>query len=202
MTDELQTPEEPRRAPIEFREASVTGVNFDQRVIEMVAVPYEEEATIEYRGEMWRESFMRGAFDGIEKRPNRVRANRGHDKERTVGKAINFWPSRQEGLVAEVRIAATPLGDETLMLANEDMLSCSAGFGVRGSDQILSRPFRKIKRAFLDHLAFVESPAYNGARVLSVRSDGLPVNTADLPQLVTPQLDDVLAWLQTRRATR
>jgi phage head maturation protease len=191
--------DQPPRPPLEFREASVTGVNFAQRVIELIAVPYNEEALIEYRGELWKESFDPGAFNGIEKRPNRIRANRNHDKNRTVGKALNFWPSRPEGLVAEVRIAPTPLGDETLTLADEDMLSVSAGFGVRGSDQVLDRPFRRIKRAFLDHLSFVESAAYEGARVLAVRSNEEEPSAADLPKLVTPHIDEVLAWLKTRQ---
>jgi HK97 family phage prohead protease len=197
MTDQIL--EEPRRGPLEFRQASLTGVDFEHRIISMVAVPYGEEALVEYRGEMWRESFLPGAFNGVETRDKPIRANRGHDKERTVGKAVNLWPSRPEGLVAEVRIAKTPLGDETLTLADEDMLSVSAGFQVRGSDQVFDRPFRRIKRAFLDHLAFVESPAYEGARVLSVRSNGVPVNAATLPPLVTPNIDDILAWLQTRQ---
>jgi len=187
------------RPPLEYRDALVSAVNFAQRVIEMIAVPYEQEAVVEYRGQLWKESFERGAFDGIEKRPNRVRANRDHDKSRTVGKVINFHPSREEGLVAEVRIAPTPLGDETLTLADEDMLSVSAGFGVRGSDQVLNKPFRRIKRAFLDHIAFVEAPAYEGALVLAVRDDDTPINAATLPPLVTPNLDEVLAWLEPRR---
>lgn len=192
MTDEKP------RAPIEFREATVADVNFAQRIAELVVVPYEEEALIEYRGEIWEESFLRGAFDGIEKRPNRIRANRDHDKTRTVGKAVNHWPSRDEGLVSEIRIAPTNLGDETLALLEEDMLSASAGFGVRGSDQILDRPKRIIKRAFLDHIAFVESPAYVGARVLAVREDGEQPNAADLPPLDTPNLNEVLDWLKSR----
>lgn len=192
------------RALIEFREAAVVGINFAQRIVETVAVPYEEEAVIEYRGELWRESFDRGSFDGIETRAGRIRANRGHDKNRTVGRAINLFPSRDEGLVGEIRIAPTPLGDETLALADEDMLSLSAGFGVRGSDQVLDRsdpsnlPKRRIKRAFLDHLAFVESPAYAGARVLAVRDDEEPPTGANAPALDTPNLDEVLTWMQSR----
>lgn len=191
MTDEP-------RAPLEYREATVIGVDFAHRVIEMVTVPYEEEAMIEYRGEIWRESFMRGSFDGIESRPNRIRANRDHDKSRTVGKALAFYPSRVEGLVGEYRIAQTQLGDETLALANEDMLSASAGFGVPGSGQVLERPYRRIKKAFLDHVAFVESPAYQGAKVLSVRDEDDRPDAATLPPLVTPNLDEILAWLKSR----
>jgi hypothetical protein len=86
-------------APIEFRSSNVANVNFTQRIIEFIAAPYEEEAVVEWRGETWREVFCRGAWDGIEKLPSRVKANRDHDKTRTVGKIVNFWPSRKEGLV-------------------------------------------------------------------------------------------------------
>ena len=187
------------RAPIEYRRASVTEVSFERRVAEMVLAPYDEEAVVEYRGELWEESFLRGAWDGVESRADRIRANRDHDFSRTVGKAITLWPSRKEGLVGEVRIAPTVLGDETLTLLDEDALSASVGFGVRGSDQILNRPKRLIKRAFLDHIAFVEQPAYAGARVLAVRSDEEQPTAADLPPLVTPNLDEVQAWLSARR---
>lgn len=189
----------PVRAPLEYREASVISINFDQRVVEMVAAPYDEEAVVEWRGELWHESFMRGAWDGIEKHAGRIRINRNHDKTKTVGKVINFYPSRDEGLVVEARIAPTDKGEDTLILASEDMLSASAGFSVRGSDQILERPFRRIRRAFMDHIAFVESPAYQSARVLSVRGDEEPVLATALPPIpATPNLDEVVAWLRNR----
>ena len=186
------------RPPIEFRDAPVVGVNFAERTVELVVVPYEEEAVIEYRGELWTETFLRGAFDGVEKRTDRIPANRDHDHTRLTGRAVALHPSRVEGLVGEVRMADTPLGNETLELAHEDMVSGSAGFGVRGSDQILDRPYRKIKRAFLDHIAFVAAPAYAGARVLAVRGEDGPRSAADLPKLVTPNLDEVLTWMKSR----
>jgi phage head maturation protease len=188
-------------APIEFREASVTEVKFPQRLITVVAVPYEEPAIVEYRGELWEESFLRGAFDGIEKRPNRVRANRDHDKRRTVGKVNSWWPSRTEGLVSEVRIAQTQLGDETLALADEDILGVSVGFAARGRDQVFDRSThsRRIKRAFVDHLAFTATPAYMNAMPIDVRHEEPLPNAADLPPLVTPALDEMRAWLQARK---
>jgi HK97 family phage prohead protease len=188
-------------APVEFRQSSVAGVNFAQRIIELVAVPYGESAPVEYRGQMWNESFRRGSFDGIEKRPNRVRANRDHERARTVGKAINFWPSRTEGLVAAIRIAQTPLGDETLALADEDCLGASVGFAARGSDQEFDRAARTrtIKRAFLDHIAFVPDPAYEGAGVLAVRSGTPATSAAALQPLITPSLDELLAWQRARK---
>jgi HK97 family phage prohead protease len=147
---------------------------------------------------MWNETFLRGAYDGIEKRPGRVRGNRDHDDRRLVGKAVKFYPARQEGLVAEVRISRTPLGDETLALADDDVLGVSAGFAVRGRDQEFERRTmtRRIKKAFLDHIAFVPDPAYQGAGVLAVRN--APLAPADLPKLDTPNLDELRDWLVAR----
>lgn len=193
------------RAPIEPRSATATNVDFAHRTITVIAVPYEQPAPVPYRGEVWSEIFERGSFDGIEKRPNRVRSNRDHDKSRTVGKVVSFYPGRDEGLVAEVRIGQTPLGDETLQLASEDMLSASIGFGVMNSDQVLDRAARerRIRRAYLDHLSFVESPAYDGARVLSVRDAVASPDNALPPIPETPGLDqfiadDILRWASDR----
>lgn len=189
------------RAPVEIRESSVAGVNFAQRVIELIAVPYEEQAAIPFHGEVWSEMFLRGAFDGLEKRPGRVRANREHDDRRVIGKALRFWPSRQEGLVAEVRISQTALGDETLALADDDVLGASVGFAVRGSDQELDKRnrIRRVKKAFLDHIAFTPTPAYAGAGVLAVRDALQPATLSDMPLPDTPALDELLAWRRERR---
>lgn len=196
------------RSPIESRSATMGEVNFPERLIEVIAMPYEQEALVEYRGELWHEVFDRGSFDGVEKRPNRIKAFRDHEpgeqirgtaRRGLVGKVIALWPDREEGLVGAVRIARTPLGDETLALADEGILGVSSGFGVRGSDQVLNRATkqRRIRRAFLDHLAFPNDGAYSGAQVIGVRSATVQAN--DLPQLDTPNLDEVLAWLNTRR---
>lgn len=199
-----QFDEMPPRAPIEIRQAAaVQSVDFAKRLITVIAVPYEEPALVEYRGEVWSEIMERTAFMGIEKRPNRVRANRDHNKTRTFGKVVRFWPDAEPGLVAEVRAAQTPLGEETLILADEECLGASVGFGVPPACQQLDRSTmtRRIKTAYLDHLAFVESPAYEGAKVLSVRE------TPDLPApstpLITPNLDDamnddLLRWMTER----
>lgn len=191
--------------PLETRDASISDINFAQRRIDLVAAPYEQmsQVPVMYRGELWDEVFERGAFEGIESRQDRISANRNHDRNRTVGKVLQFWPSRQEGLVAEVKIGKTALGDETLALAQEDMLSGSVGFGVRGRDQVFNKRAmtRRIKRAFVDHLAFVEKPAYAGAEVLNVRSsDGEVISAADLPPLgATPVVDEYIAFLASLR---
>jgi phage head maturation protease len=208
VTDAQPLEESPAAAevpdgPVLFRSSSVVGVNFAQRLIEFVAAPYDEEAVVMWRGEPWRELFLRGAWDGIEKRPNRVKANREHDKARTVGKIVNFWPSRQEGLVGAARIAKTPLGDETLALADDECLGASVGYAAPSRYVELdktSRPgLRRVKRAFMDHLSFVSDPTWESAAVLSVRSAAEPSLATDLEPLVTPELDELRAWLGARK---
>jgi phage head maturation protease len=196
--------DEMTRAPLEFRESNVANIDIPQRIIDVIAVPYDEPTMVEYRGEMWRESFDSHAFDGIEKRPNRVRANRDHDKRLTVGKVLSFHPSRAEGLVAAVKIANTDLGHDTLALAEDDAIGVSVGFAVRGSGQELDRRSRsrRIKQAFVDHLAFTSDEAYAGARVLSVREGVRPALAAELPALVTPALDELLEWQRERLSRR
>lgn len=188
--------------PIEIRTATVeiAEVNHKQRIITVLAVPYEQPARIQFRGEMWDEMFTRTAFNGIEKRPNRVRVNREHVRGDTVGKAVAFYPDRQEGLIAELKIADTLRGHDTLALAEDDCLSSSIGFSVQPSHQVLDRKLmqRRIQEAWLDHIALVEAPAYEGANVLDVR-DGLGRDAHGEP-LITPVLDDFMRDPIIRRA--
>lgn len=190
-----------QQRPIEIRSSStqIADVDSRQRIITLITVPYEQWAKVEYRGEVWDEIFSRTAFDGIEKRPQRVRVNREHLRGDTVGKAVAFYPDRPEGLVSEVRISKTLRGDDTLALAEDDCLSSSVGFGVLPSNQMLDRRLmqRRINKAWLDHIALVESPAYVGADVLDVRTPF--VVAPDVVPLHTPVLDDFLADPLIRR---
>lgn len=195
------------RPAVEVRESILTGVDFKQRLIDVIAVPYEQEAEVMYRGEVWREVFDRHSFDGIEEHAGRVRVNREHSRGDTVGKVVHFDPSRNDGLLARVKVAKTLRGDETLALADDDMLSASVGYMVRGSDQQLDKrsKLRRIMRAFMDHLSMVEQPAYEGAKVLAVR-EGLSAETeVSQGPLSTPELDvylndDVLRWANEHSA--
>lgn len=181
------------RNPIEFRAATVADVAFPKRTIELVVMPYESETVVEYQRRMIREVIARGAFNGIECRDGQVRLNRDHDKSRTFGKVERFHPERDEGLVAECRIAQTPLGDDTLALAAEGMLDASAGFAPIDQVWDAGRSLRRITRAFLDHIAMTPDPAYPDARVLAVRN--LPEAPVRPPgRLETPNLDQIRLW--------
>ena len=194
------------RPPLEMRLAVAVGdVKESQRLIEVVAVPYEQPAPIQYRGEMWLESFMRGGLDGISERQAPIMVNREHTRGDTVGKVLQWWPERTEGLVAEVRVAKTNRGDETLALAEEGMIRASIGFGVRPRDQVLDRQAmtRRISKAFVDHLSLVEDPAYVGAEVLAVReADEVQMAAGMAPLEPTPAAAEMAAFLASVKARR
>jgi len=177
---------------LEYRTATVLGTSFPDRIIELIVMPYEAETVADYKGRMIHEVVHRGAFDGIERRANRIRVNRDHDVTRTVGRAVRLHPSRTEGLVAELRIAKTPLGDETLELADEEILDASAGFlPMPGGERWENRDMRHLDRLWLGHIAMTPEPAYQDARVLSVRSAGL---TEPPGGISTPNIEKVYAW--------
>jgi HK97 family phage prohead protease len=181
---------------LRWRTAAQLGVSFPERTIELVVMPYETEALVPYGARMVREIISRGAFDGIERRSNRIRVNRDHVAERTVGRAVALHPSRDEGLVGVIRIARTELGDETLALADEQCLDASAGFlPFPGGEVWEERARVRIRKAWLGHIALTPDPAYESAQVLAVRkeqeADGVPVPT--------PNLDVVRGWMLEQR---
>jgi HK97 family phage prohead protease len=177
-----------------LRNSTLTDVDTKLRLVDLIAVPYDEETEVLWRGEPWNEVFDRGSFRGIEDHAGRVRVNREHIRGDTVGKVVSFDSAGEAGLLARVKIAQTARGDETLALAEEDMISASVGYRVKTpSDVVLNgrTRVRRVMKAFLDHLAMVEAPAYTGAQVLAVReeSSGLAVmETTPLPS--TPMLDE------------
>lgn len=187
MTDEQQVQEFWQRA------ARLGEVSFPARTIELIVMPYETAARVPYQGRMVDETIARGAFDGIERRANRIRVNREHRREDTVGRAVAFHPTRQEGLVAEVRIANTERGTETLELAADGCLDASAAFLPMAGGMRWDGPNEyTVTKAWLGHIALTSEPAYEDARVLDVR-------TAAVITSSTPLLDEFRALLAADR---
>jgi HK97 family phage prohead protease len=193
--------EAPPKGVLEFRAATQLGVSFPNRTIELVVMPYEEPALVAHGDRMVTEICSAGAFAGIERRANRVRVNRDHDLTRTVGRAVAFHPSRSEGLIAELRIAQTPLGDETLQLADEEILDASAGFlPMPGGEVWETRSRRRLNKLWLGHIAMTPDPAYMGANVLAVRASDSPAAPGE--PTATPNLDVVRGWMLGDRYAR
>ena len=197
MTDTLVIPVDDKpRAPVELRVAGELEVRYADRRISLVAMPYDVDAAVVVHGRAVVESCAPGAYDGVERRVNRVKVNRDHDIHRTVGSAVALHPSRAEGLIAELRIARTALGDETLALADDHALESSVGFAVMpgGERWLEGRSRRRLERLFLDHISLVPEGAYD-AQVLDVR--GATTITEPSDEILTPNLDEVLTWLRS-----
>jgi HK97 family phage prohead protease len=190
-------------------DATLRDVDFKQRLITVLAVPWEQEAKILWRGEQWNEVFLRSAFDGLEDHAGRVPVNRNHNKEDTVGKVVQIDTKDPQGMVAVFKIAKIPRGDEALALAEEDMIGPSIGYFVKepsDAEVIRKRMLRRVKRAFLDHISLVETPAFEGAKVLAVREGSSWPEPVETPLPETPTLDefmndDVLEWARRRASS-
>lgn len=179
MTDlaDPTTADTPPRAPVEERNAggTISEVRFKDRVIEAIVVPYDQETRAPWppstRDHLIWESVAPGAFNGVERRAGSMWANRSHDRERRVGRVIALHPSRQEGLVAEVKIGRHSEGQDVLEMADEGLIDVSIGMAPMPDGQVWTenRTRRRITRAYVDHVAFTGDPAYPGAQVLSVR---------------------------------
>lgn len=183
------------KAAIEIRSAQVTDVRFPDRIIDLIAVPYDEWTVADYKGRLIEESFAPGTFGQVQNRAHRFLVNLEHDLTRVVGRVQALHPDRPEGLRSELRIRRGAEGDQVLDDAADGMLCGSVGFGALPENQQWEgRSRRRILKAFLDHIALTFTPAYLGAAVVDVRS-ALPTVVAADPQgrLPTPNLDRVLA---------
>lgn len=179
---------------IEYRTASTLDVHHPERVVEMIAAPYNEPTEVFRRrlGRWVTEQFAPTAFAGV---TGDVFVNRAHDTERPVGRVVKFHPNDPRGLLTEIRVSKTTEGDDLLELAADGLLSASVGFTIPpgGEEWAESRSKVTITRAALQHIAMTGDPAYTGAKVLAVRSATL---ADEPPEPVTasrtPNLDRIL----------
>jgi HK97 family phage prohead protease len=184
---------------IEYRSVTTLEVRHPERIIDVLAAPYNEPARVflPRQQRYVTERFAPGAFSGV---TGDVLVNRAHDAERPVGRVVKFHPTEERGLRTEIRIARTTEGDDILELANERLLAASVGFGVLpgGEQYTTDRSSRTITKAKLVHVALTGDPAYLGAQVLDVRHDGVLLD-AGIQRTPTPNLDRVLLELRMER---
>lgn len=136
-------------------------VDLEKRTIRGLAVPYGQ--TAQSGGRMW--SFSKGSltYDDV----SRVKLLDGHDWSRPIGRAVSL-DDTDAGLVATFKVAATPAGDEALLMASDlvkDGLSIGVGNGGQFDEQdgvlhAVSAP--------LAHVALTPCPAFDSARVTAV----------------------------------
>jgi len=121
---------------------------------------------------------------------------------RVFGK-VEVHTNATDGLIGEFRIANTPLGDETLELADEGVLDASAGFNLKpdGATWHERRTLRKLHKVWLVHVAMTPDPAYEDARVLAVRAaDTTAAVTPAAAVVPTPHLAELYARELAERA--
>lgn len=191
--------DEPVDGEVEVRTAPALEVRFAERMIDLIAVPYDEPTEVMYRGRVVAETVARGAFEGVQMRARDFKVNRAHDLERPIGWVKKFRPRDDRGLVAEIGpIRNTRDGDDALELAADGLLGASIGFKIQpgGEEWALDRRSRRVTKAWLDHIALTGDPAYAGAKVLAVRR-AEPL--AEGQRAPTPLLDEVLAWVLADR---
>src|SRR4029077_14181028 len=102
-----------RMSEIEFRAAQVAEVSYPTRMVTVIVAPYETPTVINTPRGPFTEVVTRGAYDGVQRRSGRIRANRDHDWQRMAGRVTDLHPEREEGLIADVKIFKTALGEET-----------------------------------------------------------------------------------------
>lgn len=172
---------------IEFRKAQTGAVDFAERTIEVRVIPYDEEIEVEFQGKPLRERVDPGAFRNIDPQAKRITVNRDHDYGRTIGRLIELR-DEPHGAVGITKISNTPLGDETLQLADDRILGASVAMAVSRAGMEIRNGLRRIFRIdVLDHVALLPNPAYAGAEVLDVRE------SQPAPEVAMPNLEEVLS---------
>ena len=85
---------------VEYRTAATLGVDYEQRVIEVLAVPYNEIAEVQRRGRLVSESIDPEAFVGAKGGVTTdITVNRAHDLEQVLGRVHDLHPGDPRGCV-------------------------------------------------------------------------------------------------------
>jgi uncharacterized protein len=175
------------RFPVELRVPDVS-----ERIVEGVVVPWDETSylTPEPAGER----FKRGSLTRtIKDRGARIKLFRGHDHGTAIGRALGWEPSHDQGLFGRFRMFDTPAGEAALQEVREGALDAfSVGFQAvrsgRGEDGA-----REILEAKLYEASLAPIGAYDGARVLAVRTPA-PVDLPAMPDVNLEPLPLLARW--------
>jgi len=159
--------------PLELR-----TISLDERTVEGIAVPWGEVSylTPDPAGER----FLPGAFTkSLRERTSALKLFVAHDHSHAVGRATKLDPRHPDGLWASWGFFRTPAGEAAMQEAAEGALDMfSVGFRpvkhARAADGV-----RDVQEAELHEVSIAPIGAYQGARVLAMRTPGEPGQTAD-----------------------
>lgn len=173
------------RLPMEIR-----GVDTDGRTVDGVVVPYDEISYLTPNPQG--ERVIRGAFTkSARQRGGKIFLFRGHDHGHPVGRAVDFR-DEPDGLHGSFQIRESVLGDDTLADLRDGYLpGMSVGFRAlqtrRGTDGAV-----EVVEGQLIEVSLVALSAYEGARVLALRSYYPPTAPAQIPVDLSPVMP---AWV-------
>lgn len=172
---------------IQRLQMELRDVDDDARTLTGVVIPYDETSYL--TPSPGGERVLRGAFTkSARQRGDKVLLFRQHDHTRPVGRAVTFT-DETDGLHGTFRVRESVLGDETLADLREGYLpGLSVGFRPiqtrRGNDGAT-----EVVEGALMEVSLVSIGAYDGARVLAVRS---LYNAVHAPQTIPLNLSPIL----------
>jgi HK97 family phage prohead protease len=136
-------------------------VDLDKRTIRGLAVPYGQ--TAQSNGRTWQFSKGSLAYEDV----SRVKLLDGHDWTKPIGRAVQL-DDTDAGLVATFKVAATPAGDEALLMAS-DLVKDGLSIGIADGGEFDERDgVLHAVSAPLAHVALTPCPAFDSARVTAV----------------------------------
>lgn len=161
------------------------------RIVSGIAVPFNSPTTIFERGRLFDEVWAPGSTaDSIALRGDRMKILAFHAaRQMPLGKPVKL-EEQPAGLYIEARISDTADGNDALTLVRDGVLDgFSVGFTVPDGgdrfDMIDGREVRTISKAHIHEVSLVNFPAFDDARVESVRQ------AADVPATVPSNVDKV-----------
>jgi len=173
--------------PIEWRTVST-----DERIVGGIVVPWNETSylTPDPKGERFLPGSLTRTVKARGDRLKLFRGGREHQHDSAIARPINLDPRHADGLWIDWKIGRTPAGDAALAEVGEGLLdSFSVGFRAirtgRGQDGA-----REIAEAELLEVQLLPLGAYDGARVLEVRS----------PSSSRSAVDELDEWLREHPA--
>lgn len=148
-------------------------IRSDGRTVVGISVPFDQPAVIESPMGKFRETFERGSFTETIKAPQKVKFLAQHQRETLpLGRAIVLREDAQ-GLYSEFRVSKTVAGDEALELIRDGALDAlSVGFQPVKDRWSRDRTSVVRESVRLLEVSAVSWPAFSGAQILAVRSDG------------------------------
>lgn len=191
----------------EFVRTAEFELRSDGRTLDGCIVPYNQVANIvelDDAGEVvrYQEQFLQHSLYNMAT-GFRARSGKGmnvpllldHDEsfERLAGFAT-MLESREDGAYATFRLYDDANIAKVRSILSESHTGLSVKFRDIREPRLIDGVTSRVQ-VFIAHVAATPTPAYAGAAIGSIRSNG------EIVEGPTPALDDVRAWLQAQRAT-